>query len=144
MIRSGDTLVINRARHGTQPLVADVQGATVTLREQHTGNPMVAGPVASVLKLMSYGRAPITLAAALLLAGCQVARHPIVTTKPVPIEKPVLVVKPVPDALTAPHDIPQGRLAMCPDIAKQAQAELAKCNADKAAIRERHGERDDG
>lgn len=74
----------------------------------------------------------------LLLAGCP---GPVRTiTKPVEVTRETIKVERVPGALTDPHPIAEGPLSACLVVAAQRKEELQQCNADKAAIRERHGD----
>lgn len=73
------------------------------------------------------------LIAALMLTACT---RTVTVTKPVPVEVVRNVVQPIPAELLQPHPVSTGPLAECPRVASERKAEIEKCNADKAALRE--------
>lgn len=75
------------------------------------------------------------LCAVLILSGCT----PRVVKEYVTVEVVREVYVPVPADLTDGHTVLEGPVSACPDIARQRAAELAKCNADKQAIRNLQG-----
>jgi hypothetical protein len=83
-------------------------------------------------------RALLLLPLVLLLAGCPGPLR--VVTKPVEVPVVTIKVVPVPAELTDEHPIAEGPLSECPVVAAQRKTELQACNADKSAIRSRHGD----
>lgn len=75
----------------------------------------------------------IAVALCAALTGCGGKR---VVIEYVPVEVVREVYVPIPAELVAPHPIAEGPLAHCPVVAAARRAELEKCNADKAAIRQ--------
>lgn len=82
----------------------------------------------------------LLIPALFLLAACNPA--PRVITRVQMVEVPVVTVLHVDDALTEQHPIATGPLRECPFVARARSAELEACNADKSAIRARHGKGD--
>lgn len=83
-------------------------------------------------------RAAIVLIA-LALTACQ-SNKPLVVKQPGKIiEVPVKVYVPIPDNLTAPCPIAEGKVAEVLEVARKRRASLEACNADKSAIRKIQG-----
>lgn len=80
--------------------------------------------------------------ALLALTACA-TQAPTVITRPVYIERDRLVVQPIPADLLREHAIAEGPLSQCPSVAAARRAELAACNADKAALRDLQGQADE-
>lgn len=75
----------------------------------------------------------------LAVAGCA-TRKPLVVKQPGQIiEVPVKVYVPIPDNLTAPCSIAEGKVAEVLEVARKRRASLEACNAEKAAIRKIQG-----
>lgn len=84
-------------------------------------------------------RAAIVLIA-LALTACQ-SNKPLVVKQPGKIiEVPVKVYVPIPDNLTAPCPIADGKVAEVLEVARKRRASLEACNADKDAIRKIQGQ----
>lgn len=84
----------------------------------------------------------LTLFASLaLLAACG---RPEIIRVPGPVEyRDRIVIQPIAPDLLRPHPIAEGPLRECPAVASARRAELQACNADKSAISEQQGLRDD-
>lgn len=79
------------------------------------------------------------LAIAAMLTACQ-SNKPLVVKQPGKIiEVPVKVYVPIPDNLTAPCPIADGKVADVLEVARKRRASLEACNADKSAIRKIQG-----
>ncbi len=73
------------------------------------------------------------------VAGCA-TRKPLVVKQPGKvIEVPVKVYVPIPDSLTAPCSIAEGKVGEVLEVARKRRASLEACNADKSAIRKIQG-----
>lgn len=57
-----------------------------------------------------------------------------VVTEPEVVNATQLIYVPIDDKLVRQHEVADGPLAMCPDVAAKRAKELRDCNADKAAI----------
>lgn len=80
------------------------------------------------------------LAVGVALTGCTQAPvkpdlPPATIIKPQIVYVDRYVYVPIKEALTDPHPIAEGPLAVCPSVAAARKAELVKCNADKRGIR---------
>lgn len=81
----------------------------------------------------------IVAIAALAVAGCA-TRKPLVVKQPGKIiEVPVKVYVPIPDNLTAPCPIAEGKVADVLEVARKRRASLEACNAQLKAIRSVQG-----
>lgn len=83
----------------------------------------------------------LIVAVALAAAGCANLCKPDIRTvhEPQIVEIETRYFVPIDDALTTQHHVANGRISECLSIAASRGAELRKCNADKAAIREIQG-----
>ena len=80
------------------------------------------------------------LAIAAMLTACQ-SNKPLVVKQPGQlIEVPVKVYVPIPDNLTAPCPIAEGKVGEVLEVARKRRASLEACNADKAAISKIQGQ----
>ena len=76
------------------------------------------------------------------VAGCA-TRKPLVVKQPGKIiEVPVKVYVPIPDNLTAPCPIAEGKVAEVLEVARKRRASLEACNAQLKAIRSVQGKPD--
>lgn len=74
------------------------------------------------------------------VAGCA-TRKPLVVKQPGKIiEVPVKVYVPIPDSLTEPNPIAEGKVSDVLEVARKRRASQEACNADKAAIRKIQGQ----
>lgn len=79
------------------------------------------------------------LAIAAMLTACQ-SNKPLVVKQPGKIiEVPVKVYVPIPDNLTAPCPIAEGKVADVLEVARKRRASLEACNAQLKAIRSVQG-----